>query len=99
MYAGLIEFDVILPDHVNSLKDKRSVVRGVIAELRRHEVAAAQTGHLDLWRRAEIGVGVVAADSAHIRDVLETCERIVVNRPELQVVDVRRRLVGPHDEE
>ena len=55
MYVGALELDVLLGD-VHSLKQKRSVVRPVIAELRRRfEVAAAEAGHLDLHRRALSG--------------------------------------------
>jgi uncharacterized protein YlxP (DUF503 family) len=40
---------------VRSLKEKRSVVRPIVAELRRtYSVSAAETGHLDLHRRAEV---------------------------------------------
>jgi hypothetical protein len=80
------------------LKQKRSVVRPVIAELRRkYEVSVAEAGHLDLHRRALIGVAVVAADTAHVRDVLDSCERLVTARAELQVLSARLRVVGPHD--
>ena len=46
MFVGALELDVLLGD-VHSLKEKRSVVRPVVAELRRRfEVAAAAAGHL-----------------------------------------------------
>ncbi len=61
MYVGALTLDIILGD-VHSLKEKRSVVRPLIAELRRRfpAVAVAETGHQDLHRRAEIGVAVVS---------------------------------------
>ena len=66
MYVGALELDVLLGD-VHSLKQKRSVVRPVLAELRRRfEVAVAEAGHLDLHRRALLGVGCVAADAGHV---------------------------------
>ncbi|WP_369829424.1 DUF503 domain-containing protein [Mycobacterium sp. E2462] len=44
MWIGWLEFDLLLGD-VHSLKQKRSVVRPVVAELRRKfSVAAAETG-------------------------------------------------------
>jgi uncharacterized protein YlxP (DUF503 family) len=98
MYVGTVELDLLLGD-VRSRKQKRSVVRPVVAELRRRfEVAAAEAGHLDLHRRALIGVAVVAADAAHCRDVLDACERQVAARPELDLVAARHRLFGPNDE-
>lgn len=98
VYVGALELDVLLGD-VHSLKQKRSVVRPVIAELRRkYEVSVAEAGHLDLHRRALIGIAVVAPDSVHVREVLESCERLVAGRVELQLLSARHRLVGPHDE-
>jgi uncharacterized protein YlxP (DUF503 family) len=97
MYVGSLALDVLLGD-VHSLKEKRSVVRPIVAELqRRFSVAAAEAGHLDLHRRALIGVAVVAPDRAHCRDVLDACERLVAGRPEVELlsahVDVAKQEV------
>ncbi|MFD1151527.1 DUF503 domain-containing protein [Saccharothrix hoggarensis] len=98
MFVGALELDVLLGD-VHSLKQKRSVVRPIVAELRRKfEVSVAEAGHLDLHRRALIGVAAVAADAEHVRDVLTACERLVAGRPELELLSARHRLVGPEDE-
>ncbi len=97
MFVGALELDVLLGD-VHSLKEKRSVVRPVVAELRRFEVAVAETGHLDLHRRAVIGVSCVAADSGHVTEVLDRCERLVAGRPELQLLSARHRMLGPEDD-
>jgi uncharacterized protein YlxP (DUF503 family) len=61
MYVAALTLDVLLGD-VRSLKQKRAVVRPLVAELRRRYpgVAVAETGHLDLHRRAEIGVAAVS---------------------------------------
>jgi len=89
---------VLLGD-VHSLKQKRSVVKPVVAELRRRfEVSVAEAGHLDLHRRALIGVAAVAADAEHVRDVMAACERLVAGRPELELLSARHRLVGPEDD-
>jgi uncharacterized protein len=60
-------------------------------------VSAAEVGALDLSGRAEIGVAVVAADSAHVAEVLDSCERLVAGRPETELLSVRRRLHGDDD--
>jgi len=98
MYVGVVEFDVLLGD-VHSLKEKRSLVRPVVAELRRRfEVAAAEAGHRELHRRALIGVSCVAADHDHVVEVLERCERLVAARPEFELLSARHRMLGPEDE-
>ena len=96
MYLGALELDVLLGD-VRSLKQKRSVIRPVLAELRRMAVSAAETGDQDLYRRAEIGVAVAASAVPYLTEVLDTCERLVAGRPELQLLSVRRRIFGPED--
>jgi uncharacterized protein len=98
VFVGALELDVLLGD-VHSLKQKRSVVRPVVAELRRRfEVAAAEAGHLDLHRRALLGVSLVAVDAGHVTDVLDRCERLVAARPELELLSARRRMIGPEDD-
>ena len=92
MWIGWIEFDILLGD-VHSLKEKRSVVRPIIAELqRRFAVSAAETGSQDLHRRAGIGVALVAADSAHVVTVLDAVERLVAGRPEIELLSARTDL-------
>ena len=92
MWIGWLEFDVLLGD-VHSLKQKRSVIRPVIAELqRRFAVSAAETGAHDLHRRASIGMAVVSADRGHVVDVLDAAERLVASRPELELLSTRRGL-------
>lgn len=98
MWIGWLEFDILLGD-VHSLKQKRSVVRPIVAELqRRFSVSAAETGSLDLHRRAAIGVAVVAADRAHVVDVLDAAERLVAVRPEIELLSARRDLRRSGDE-
>jgi uncharacterized protein len=94
---GALVADVLLGD-VHSLKQKRSVVRPIVAELRRRfEVSVAETGDQDLHRRAEISVGLVAADHAHAVDVLAACERMLAGRPEIDLLSTRTRVLDDED--
>jgi hypothetical protein len=98
MYVGSLTLDLLLGD-VHSLKQKRSVVRPVVAELRRKfEVSAAETGDQDLHRRAELGVALVAGDATHCRQVLAACESMVAARPELELLAARIRVWGDDDD-
>ena len=97
MFTGSLAVDLLLGD-VHSLKQKRSVVRPLLAELKRkYDVSAAEAGHLDLHRRALVGVAVVAADAGHVTDVLDACERLVAAHPEVEVLSARRQLHGEDD--
>lgn len=98
MYVGALTLDLLLGD-VRSLKQKRSAVRSVIAEIRRRQpaVAVAESGRLDLHRRAEIGIAVVSSTASHASEVLAACERLVAALPEVELLSARRRIVS--DEE
>jgi uncharacterized protein YlxP (DUF503 family) len=89
----------LLLGDVHSLKQKRSVIRPVIAELhRRFAVSAAETGSTDLHRRAGVGIAVVSADRGYVVDVLDAAERLVAARPEMELLSARRGLRRSTDE-
>jgi uncharacterized protein YlxP (DUF503 family) len=98
MWIGWLEFDLLLGD-VHSLKQKRSAVRPVIAELRRRfDVSAAETGSQQLHRRAGVGLAVVSGDRTHVVDVLDAAERLVAARPEIELLSARRGLRRSDDD-
>ncbi|GAA2913129.1 DUF503 domain-containing protein [Streptosporangium fragile] len=98
MYVGALTLDILLGD-VRSLKQKRSVVRPIVAEVQRRfpAVAVAETGHLDLHRRAEIGIAVVSATAANCGAVMNDCERLIAFHPEIELLSARHRLYNDED--
>jgi uncharacterized protein YlxP (DUF503 family) len=95
--VGTLVADLLLGD-VHSLKEKRGVIRPIVAELRRRfEVSAAETGAQELHRRAEVSVALVAADHTHAKDVLTACERLIAARPEIELLSTRTRLLDDDD--
>ncbi|MEV3993463.1 DUF503 domain-containing protein [Streptomyces sp. NPDC049837] len=97
MYVGTLSFDLLLGD-VRSLKEKRSVVRPIVAELqRKFAVSVAETGSQNLHRRAQIGLAMVSGDVGHLTEVLDRCERMVAGRPEVELLSVRRRMHTDED--
>jgi uncharacterized protein YlxP (DUF503 family) len=99
VYVGALTLDVMLGD-VRSLKQKRSAVRPLIAEVHRKfpGLAVAETGYLDLHRRAEIGVAVVSSTAAHVLEMLEACERFIAARPDIELLSARQRLFNDEGE-
>jgi uncharacterized protein YlxP (DUF503 family) len=97
VYTGTARFDLLLPGDSRTLKQKRSYVRPIVAALRRLEVAVAEVGMLDRHGRTEIGVAVVSSESGHVAEVLDSCERLVAGRPEVELLSVRRQLYGEDD--
>ncbi len=97
MFTGALSADLLLGD-VHSLKGKRAVVRPMLAELRRrYAVAAAEVGDNDLHRRVQVGVATVAGDAGQVTDVLDACERLLADRPEVTLLSTHRQLVSDTD--
>ncbi|MBI4484140.1 MAG: DUF503 domain-containing protein [Acidobacteria bacterium] len=59
-------FELYLP-HVQSLKEKRTIVKRAQARLRRFNVSVAEIGYQDLWQRSQLGAVSIGSD----RQVLE----------------------------
>src|SRR3954454_18077492 len=95
--VGTLTADLLLGD-VHSLKEKRALVRPIVAELRRRfTVAAAEVGDSDLHRRGQVGVATVAGQAAQVTDVLDACERLLAERPEVTLLSTHRQLRSDTD--
>jgi uncharacterized protein len=85
MHVAVIRIELHIPS-ARSLKEKRAVVRPVVEGLRhRFSLSVAETGFHDKWQRAEIGVAVVSSTVSHAQDVVDSVERWVWSRPDLEV--------------
>jgi uncharacterized protein len=88
MLIGVGVITLYLPN-VHSLKEKRSVIKSVIARLH-HEfnVSCSEIEYHDVWQSAELGMAVITNDSAHAHQVLENAVRWVENnRPDIIVME------------
>ena len=91
MIVGVQTWELHLPG-CQSLKDKRSVLKPLTAGLRRQlNVSVAETGHQDLWQRAELTCCVAASDRAHAEAVLDSADRFVAAEPRGRIIDSYRR--------
>jgi uncharacterized protein YlxP (DUF503 family) len=97
MLVTLERFDLRIPG-CGSLKEKRHVVRGLIAGVRsKFNVSVAEVDHHDLWQRTAIGVSAVAGDSYHARRVMHEVERFVARWGEVDVIGTELSLHYPDD--
>jgi uncharacterized protein YlxP (DUF503 family) len=72
MKIGILQFEMEVPAS-QSLKDKRRVVRSIKDRLHReHMVSVAETGSLEVWNLATMGLSCVSSDGAYLRGVLAT---------------------------
>ncbi len=77
--------------HVNgcqSLKDKRRVLKSLKDRLHQQfNVSVAETGHHELWQRAELTCGVVARDRRHAQEVIGAAERLIAGDGLVRIID------------
>lgn len=87
MVVGIVRIELHVPAS-QSLKDKRQVVRSLKQRIRdRAGAAVAEVDHHELWQRAAIGLAIVAADGARVREQLDEVRRLVDHTFEAQVLD------------
>lgn len=97
MWIGWNEFDILLGD-VHSLKSKRSLVRPIVADIRkRFQISVAEVEDAQLHRRTRIGVSMVSADRDHVVETLQRVEELVARRPEIELLASKLRLVQSTD--
>ena len=99
MFTGTLALDLLLGD-VHSLKEKRAVVRPVVAELRRKFDGVGRRGRASSTCTGGRSSGSRSwrADAAHCVEVLDACERLVAGRPEVELLSARRTYTADLDE-
>jgi hypothetical protein len=87
MRVGTVLVKLYLPVPC-SLKDKRSIIKGLIAKVKREfNVSIAEVGALDDRRRAELGVALVSKDGELNERILAKVVELLEREPEVQVED------------
>jgi uncharacterized protein YlxP (DUF503 family) len=95
MAAGTIDFELFLP-RCRSLKEKRALIRPIIDGARsRFRIAIAEVDHQDLHQRAALTAAAVSSSHGHVESMLDSVERWVWSRPEVEVVSSERHWVDP----
>jgi uncharacterized protein YlxP (DUF503 family) len=72
---------------VESLKDKRRILKSVLAHLRQqYNLSVAEVGHHDVWQTAVIGLAAVGTDSGYLHGLLEkSVDWIEQHRPDVPI--------------
>jgi len=97
MLVALERFDLRIPG-CTSLKEKRHVVRSLVAALRRRfNVSVAEVDHQELWQRAALAVAVAGGEPFQVRKVMHEVERFVERWAEVEVIEADLSLHGPED--
>lgn len=94
MVVGICTIRLDLPAS-ESLKDKRSVLKSVMARVRNQfNVSIAEVGDNDRWQSAVLGVAAVSNDSAYAEGLLgRVVQWIEESRLDVTLVDYEIELV------
>ena len=76
-------------EDVASLKEKRQILKSVLARLKNQfNVAAAEVDCQDVWQTAVIGLAAVGNDSAYLHGLLEKAvDWIETQRPDVPIAE------------
>ena len=86
MHVLAVVYDLDIPG-CQWLKERRAALRPVLSGLaHRFGVSVAETGHNDLWQRAEVGVAVVSGQPGQCRTLADEVDRFMWSMPEIEVV-------------
>ncbi len=91
MHVAVVRFQLHIPQS-RSLKQKRAAVKPIVEGIRhRFSLSVAEVGYQDKWQRALVGVAVVSESEAHAAAVVDSVERWVWSRPDVEVSHFERQ--------
>lgn len=88
MNVGICKLKIYIPGS-QSLKDKRSILKSLIARLHKQfNISIAEVDDHDVWRIATIGIACVANHNYHVDEVIDEIINII-NRdyPNLEIIE------------
>lgn len=87
MVIGILSVELIVPGS-NSLKDKRQVVKSILAHIRnKFNVSAAEIDSLDSHRRAGLAFACVSNDKKVANSMLDKILEFIESNPLCEVLD------------
>ena len=93
MVVGVLRLDLHLHG-VHSLKEKRGVVRKLLARCRnRFPVSCAEVGSQDLWQRALLGFAVVNSSEQVAAAILSRLEEDVLASGDVDLISAETEFV------
>ncbi|HET8852533.1 MAG TPA: DUF503 domain-containing protein [Ktedonobacteraceae bacterium] len=94
MIVGVSQITLHLPT-CHSLKDKRQIIKSVIARVRNQfEVAIAEVDEHDRWQIAKLGISCVSNSSQHADEILGHVRRYIEEtRPDVVVTNTETEII------
>ena len=95
MHIGVLQFTIEIP-YAMSLKDKRSVIKGMRERLRRsYNISIAETDDQDEWTLATFGITAAGSDIATINSLLDRILNALQDWRDATLADHRIEIFSP----
>jgi uncharacterized protein len=75
-----------------SLKDKRSVLKSLLAHLKKLNLAVAEVDHQDLWQRAGIAAVTISSDRRVAEETLRAADRMIESADGVRIIETAVRV-------
>ena len=93
MIIGVLTVDLSVPGS-DTLKDKRQVIKSMLDNIRnKFNASAAEVGHLDSHRRAELAFACVSNDQQFVNRILNKILNYIESNPLCEVVETDMQFV------
>ena len=87
-FMTLLIIELLIP-HAQSLKDKRSELRGLKDRIRsRFNASVAEVGYQDKWQRSVLAVSLVSSDKRQLESNVARIHRLCAEATDLEIVSI-----------
>lgn len=87
MVVGVLAITIYIGG-MKSLKDKRSVVKSLLAKIRtKLNMSVAETGRQDEWNKSELGFSCITNDSSHADSMLSSIIKYIDGDIRVEIID------------
>ena len=95
MHIGVLQFTIEIP-HATSLKDKRSVIKGLRERLRRSfNISIAEVNDQDEWTFATMGITAAGSNIPQINSILDRILNSLQDWRDATLADHRIEIFSP----
>ncbi len=93
MVVGVLKVNLLLFD-IHSLKEKRSVVKRLIAMVRnRLKISCAEVGANDLHQRTELAMTAVSSNEQMVEQILSEAYEILYQSGLVEIIDQEEEMI------
>lgn len=93
MKIGILEITLLLCE-VNSLKEKRIILKSLIQKLKnRYNVSISEISYNDIWKNAKIGIATVSNSQSHLDSMLDHILDFIEEDSRVEMIDVKREVM------